>query len=252
MRKLPLVLLLTLITVPAFTALSADTTPQTADEVVERHLAAMGGREALGKLTSRKGTGSVSVATEAGEFSGTVEVYAKAPNKSRALLTLDLSAFGAPEPMVIDQRFDGTSGIAKNNLQGDMPITGSQLDNMKNNAFPTNLLNYKEQGTTIELLPKEMVGGRELVVLQMTPKVGSVAKLYLDPETWLLVQSTAKVSSPETGELEQVSTASDYRTVDGVKVAFQVVNSNALQSVTLKLTTVEHNVALDDAMFGGL
>ncbi len=251
MRKLSFLLILTLITVPGLTALSAATTPQTADEVVEKHLAAMGGREALGKLTSRKGTGSVSIATEAGEFSGTVEIYAKAPNKSRALLALDLSAFGAPEPMVIDPRFDGTSGIAMNSLQGNQPITGNQLDNMKNNLFPTTLLNYKDLGATVTLLPNEMVGGRELVVLQLAPKAGSVTKLYLDPATWLVVRTTAMVSSPETGELEQVSEASDYRTVDGVKVAFQIVNSNALQSVTLKLTTVEHNVALDDAMFGG-
>ena len=32
---------------------------QTADELVEKHLAAMGGRAALSKLTSQKATGSV-------------------------------------------------------------------------------------------------------------------------------------------------------------------------------------------------
>ncbi len=51
------------------------------------------------------------------------------------------------------------------------------------------------------------------------------------------------------GAVEQVSEASDYRVVDGVKVAFKVVHSTPMQSVTIVLKTVEHNVAIDDAMF---
>lgn len=38
--------------------------------------------------------------------------------------------------------------------------------------------------------------------------------------------------------------------MDGVQVPFTVVNSSAMQTVTIKLKTVEHNVAIDDAMFG--
>jgi hypothetical protein len=47
---------------------------QTADEIVEKHLAAIGGRAALGKLTSRVLTGTITISTPAGEFSGPIEV----------------------------------------------------------------------------------------------------------------------------------------------------------------------------------
>jgi len=43
---------------------------QTADEIAERHLAAIGGRDALAKLTSRSTTGTLSVTTPVGELSG--------------------------------------------------------------------------------------------------------------------------------------------------------------------------------------
>ena len=43
---------------------------------------------------------------------------------------------------------------------------------------------------------------------------------------------------------------SDYRTVDGTKVAFQTINTTPVQTITVKIGNVEHNVALDDAMFG--
>lgn len=246
MKKLSLAVVLSLLFLPSITTFAA---PQTADEVIEKHLAALGGREALAKITSRKGVGTVVLGTPNGDLPGSVEMYAKAPNKSRAVIKLDLSAMGMPEPMVIDQRFDGTNGWALNSLQGDTPITGNQLDNMRNNSFPTSMLNYKEMGVKVELLPNATVNGKETVVLQMTPKTGSVSKIFLDPQTWMVVQSSARISSPEVGELEQVSTPSDYRTVDGVKVAFMVVNVSPVQSVTIKLTSVEHNVAIDDATF---
>lgn len=246
MKKLSLALVFSLFLLPTLTTFAA---PQTADEIVEKHLAAIGGRAALAKLTSRKAVGTVTLTTEAGDLTGPAELYTKAPNKSRALLTIDLTPVGMSETMTIDQRFNGTEGWAKNSMQGDTQILGNQLDNMRNSSFPSSLLTYKEQGTKIELLPKETVGGKELIVLQVTPKAGSVSKMYLDPQTFLVVRSVARISSPEVGELEQTSEQSDYRAVDGVQIPFSVVNTSAVQKITIKLTSVEHNVAMDDAMF---
>ncbi len=246
MKKLSLALAFSVLLLPTLTTFAA---PQTADEIIEKHLAAIGGRAALAKITSRKAVGTVTLTTEAGDLTGPAELYTKAPNKSRALLTIDLTPVGMSETMTIDQRFNGTEGWAKNSMQGDTQIMGNQLDNMKNSHFPSSLLTYKEQGTKIDVLPKETIGGKELIVLQVTPKAGSSSKMYLDPQTYLLVRSIARISSPEVGELEQTSEQSDYRAVDGIQIAFTVVNSSAVQKITIKLTSVEHNVAMDDAMF---
>jgi hypothetical protein len=87
---------------------AAAASAQTADDIVEKHLAAMGGREALGKLTSRRSTGTITVSTPNGVLSGPCEILAKAPNKTRAYMQLDLSALGVPDKMVVEQKFDGT------------------------------------------------------------------------------------------------------------------------------------------------
>ncbi|HET9359950.1 MAG TPA: hypothetical protein VFO58_09375, partial [Vicinamibacterales bacterium] len=68
---------------------------QTADEIIEKHLAAAGGRAALGKLTSRSMAGTITLSTPGGELSGPFEILSQAPNKSRTLITLDLTALGA-------------------------------------------------------------------------------------------------------------------------------------------------------------
>jgi outer membrane lipoprotein-sorting protein len=222
---------------------------QTPDEVVEKHLAALGGREALGKLTSRKSTGKVTVTNDAGTIPGSVEISAKSPNKSRVNIKLDLSAMGAGD-MVIDQRFDGAAGYMLNSMQGDSEITGNQLENMRNNVFPSPLLNYKDAGTRIEVLPREKLGDKEALVLLITPKAGSAVRMFLDPETYLIVRTVAKINSPQMGgDVEQTIDLSDYRPVDNVKVAFHVVTSNPMQSLSISFDKIEHNVPIDDAMF---
>jgi len=248
MRKplFPLALALVCLVLPA---LASSARAQTADDIIEKHLAAIGGRAALGKITSRRSTGTIVVSTPMGEISGKVELTAKTPNKSRVYMDLDLSALGAPDNMRMDTKFDGTAGVRLNNLQGDQDITGNQLDNMRNNLFPTALLTYKANGVKMEVLPKAQVNGKDAFVVKATPKAGSATTLYFDAQSYLLVKQVATVNTPDLGDVEQTTELSDFRTVDGIKIPFQVTNSTSQQSAVIKLTKVEHNVAIDDKTF---
>src|SRR6187402_2005460 len=105
---------------------------QDPDSVIEKFLAASGGRDAISKLTSRRSTGTVAVSTPAGDIQGTIQIEGKAPNKTRVVIVLDLSAMGAGS-MTIAQKFDGVAGIVMNSLQGNSEVTGMMLDSMKNN-----------------------------------------------------------------------------------------------------------------------
>jgi hypothetical protein len=222
---------------------------QTADDIIEKHLAALGGRAALAKITSRTMAGTVTLSTPVGELSGPVEIVAQAPNKSRTVITLDLSSFGAGR-MVFDQRFNGTSGYVLDSLQGNRDISGGQLEAMRNNAFPSPYLNYKEAGTTVELSGKETLGDRETYLLIVKPKSGPVARQYIDAESYLAVRAVIKIDVPQIGgELEQTTELLDYRDVDGVKVPFHIKNSSAVQTSDVIIAKVEHNTTLDQAQF---
>jgi outer membrane lipoprotein-sorting protein len=228
---------------------TAQVQAQTADEVIEKHLAAMGGRDALAKLESRIATGSIAISTQGADLAGPLEIYLKAPNKSRSYIRLDLSQYGGAE-MAIDQRCDGKTAFASNNLQGDREITGNQLQNMLNASFPTPLLKYKETGAKIELAGKDKVGSRVVYVLQYTPKTGSAAKQFFDAETYLLLRTVMRVDMADLGgEVEQTTDVSDYRDVDGVKVPFSVTVANSAQTITITLSKVENNKPIDEAMF---
>jgi outer membrane lipoprotein-sorting protein len=222
---------------------------QTADEVVEKYLTALGGRAALSKLTSRTATGTISVTTPAGDLTGTLELYNKAPNKVRTVIKIDASALGVGQ-ILQDQRFDGSAGYAIDSLNGNRDITGDQAEIMRNSTFPTPLLRYKEEGARVELIGKEKAGDRDAYVLQVTPKTGPASRQFIDAETYLLVKSVVTVNVPQLGtNLEQTVESSDYRDVDGVKLPFRVRSVNQVQSVTITLTKVEHNTVLQDSSF---
>jgi hypothetical protein len=184
-----------------------------------------------------------------GDINGTVEVTRKAPNKARTLMVLDLTAMGAGS-MTVDQRFDGQAGWAGNSMQGDRDITGSQLQSMRNNVFPTPLLSYKELGGKVELAGKDTVGGRGMLVLVYTPKEGPAAKFFVDAETYLIARTVTTIDVPEAGgPMEQTSETSDYRDVDGLKLPFTAKVITPMQTIVISLSKIETNKPVDDALF---
>ena len=222
---------------------------QTADEVVEKHLAASGGRAALSKLTSEVAAGTVAISAQGASLTGTIELTRKGPNKSRTLMRIDLSSVGGSE-MTIDQRCDGKTAYASNSLQGDREITGAQLQHMLNASFPSPFLTYKEAGAKVELQGRDTIDGKPVLALVYTPPSGPASKLLLDAETYLPVRQVVKLNVPEAGgEIEQTTDMADYREVNGVKQAFAITVTAAGQIVKITLSKVEFNTPIDDAMF---
>jgi hypothetical protein len=221
---------------------------QTADEIIEKSIAAMGGRAALEKVKSRQMTGSLLLGTPAGDIQGTVEMLAAVPNKTRTLIKADLSAFGAGQ-LVVDQRFDGTTGYVLDSLQGNRDISGQQLDTMKSNAFPHPFLNYKAMGASVQLTGKEKVLDKEAFVLVFEPPAGPPIKQYVDAATFMPLRTVIKATVPQFGEVEQNADPSDYRDVDGVKVPFKLHIASSVQAVTMTFTKVEQNVTVDEKLF---
>jgi outer membrane lipoprotein-sorting protein len=221
---------------------------QTADEVAEKSLAAVGGRAALQKIDSRSTTGTMVVETEAGSFPASIEVLNQAPNKSRTLITLDLSSVGAGT-LVIDNRFDGTKGYVLDAMRGNSEMPAGQAAGLRNNVFPSPFLGYKERGTKIELAGTEKVGDRNALVLKTTPAAGPGSRIFVDAETYLPLQAITTIEVPEIGSIEQTTQFSDYREVDGVKVPFKVHGSSSVQTFTITVSKVENNVKIDPALF---
>lgn len=97
---------------------------------------------------------------------------------------------------------------------------------------------------TIKLIGTKSLKKRVYQVVQVTPKGGAPATLWFDAKTHLLarqVQQTAVGTA--------VTTFSDYRTVDGVKISFQVHRSTWDNNVSVHMRTVKANVPTPSKAF---
>ena len=93
-------------TQPASTQSATLPTPK---ELLERHVKAIGGREAIVAHSSRRATGTMSI--PASGMEGTLEIIQAKPNKSLMRITL-------PGVGTMEEGFDGTHGWSIN------PVTG--------------------------------------------------------------------------------------------------------------------------------
>jgi len=212
----------------------------TIDEILDKNVKAVGGKEAMEKITSRSMKGSFDL--EAFGVSGApVEMFAKAPNKTA--MKIDVTGFG-----VVNRVFDGATAWDSNPMTGLRELSGAELAQMKRESDIHRELNYKKHYTKMEVKGKEKFGSYETYVIEATPTEGSPEKLYFDVNTGLLVRRDGESESPQ-GKMSLEIYMEDYKVVDGVKIAHTVKQVNPAMTIVIKITEVKNNVEIDDAKF---
>ncbi len=220
------------------------------DEVVSAYVRALGGEQALRKVTSRVITGKQDVPSgPAGliPVPGDVEIYQKAPN-----LTVTIYR---TETFTISDGFDGTTAWAQTVTGAVNPLRVPDDDRARRRANFYEALELPQNYTRMEVSGIEKVGQREAYVVVGYPESDTSERLYFDTQTGLLLRragylATAAGPSPYEVDFE------DYRdSGGGVKVPFVIRMNPASQrtelgtSSTLRVTKVQNNVALDNSRF---
>src|SRR5213080_4608016 len=201
----------------AATQLSNEDARKKADEVLANYVAALGGRVALEKITSRAAKGSFEVSGIA--MSGPVEMYAKAPNLMLMVLMM-------PGQETFKDGFDGRVGWEQNPDDGITDKTGLELGSATRDADFYQPLKLRLQYPNLVLRGTAKIslgkgsGGKveehETLVLE-APRNGSPRRFYFDRVTGLLLQTDDWNAA---GKMIEAVDYQDYREVDGVKVPF--------------------------------
>jgi hypothetical protein len=90
----------------------------TVDNILDNYVKALGGKEALEKITSRSVKGTFDI--EAMSISAPIEMYAKAPNKTA--MKIDVPNLG-----VVNRVFDGATGWDSSPMTGLRELSGLEL-----------------------------------------------------------------------------------------------------------------------------
>jgi len=211
----------------------------TVDQILEKYITAVGGREAMEKVTSRVSTGTFEVPDMG--MTGNITISEKAPNKSLAVI--ELGGIG-----VVREGSDGVSAWQEQPGQAAQDKTGAELAEALRGSVFNAELKYKTIYKTVVVTGKEVIDGKEAYVLVATPAEGSPNKIFFDVASGLMVRQSSTRQTQQ-GPLDVDVYVSDYRPVDGVKVPFSIRQVSAIISAVVRLSTVKQNVALDDAIF---
>jgi len=202
----------------------------TAEKVIEKYIAAKGGRKNLSKIKDI--TLKYSAMVQGMVIS--METYQKAPNK----MMVELNTSG----MVLSRQiFDGERGIADVPMMGQKEeLEGDALEAMKIQATFNIELDYAKHGVSLKLLGVENIGNTDAYKIEKTLPNGSKSFDYYDVKTGLKVRSIS-----EGGRAD----FSDYRTVKKIKYPFEINQVMEGQSFKMKLQSVDVNKKLKDSLF---
>jgi len=210
------------------------------DEILQKYEAAVGGREAIDRVTSYHGKGTFS--TSAANITGTYEVWGKDPDKSLSTITF-------PSLLVIKKGFDGTTRWVQTPAGTFTDESSSEMSELERDADIYRAGKIKSLYAKMVLQPKARLHGHEVYVVEGQPARGPSEKLFFDVQDGLLLRWDMVRKDPKRGNVFVKVHLEDYREVDGVKIPFNVRFAFESFDVTVKMDEVQHNVDIPDSFF---
>jgi hypothetical protein len=217
----------------AFSTLNA----KTADEIINKHIEAIGGADAWRKVNSIR-------------MEGNMKVQGADVNVVRTVLH--------QKGMRVDISFGGMNGynIMTNTagwnfmpFQGQTQPEPSTEEDIKEGQSDLDaqdeLVDYKEKGTSVELAGKDDVEGTECFKLLVTFKSGKTETLFIDPKSYYTIRQVAKQKA-NGQEMEITTDFSNYQKLpEGIMVSMSMTQPFG----ELNVTKVEVNIPVDETTF---
>jgi len=207
-----------------------------ADQLLDRYLRAIGGAEALQKVSSRVQKGTL---TAFGGQHFPVDVYSKAPEKRLSVTHLP----------------NGDSVTAFDGQQGWLSVPGRlhMMSAAENAAarldadlyFPLHVKTLYEK---FRVDAGEKIDGRDTYAVIGRTEGKPPLRLYFDKESGLLLRFIRYAETPLGRNPTQIDYA-DYRDANGVKVPFRWTLSRPGNQFTIQVEQLQQNVPVDDVKF---
>ena len=212
--------------------------PPTADQILAKYVAALGGQSAIDKMKTLVMKGTFT------GFNGVAlpyEVSMVMPDKFYINVTAQQGT--------IERGFDGKVGWEKG-PGGVRELVNPVLDDLKSAFLFFHNIKLKEQFTRLRGGRKEKIGDRDVIVVNGTTADNRREQLFFDAETDLLLRRISYTETP-IGVIPYQTDFEDYRDVDGVKIPFTMKISSVEPGLvsTRKYTEIKLNVPIDDSKF---
>lgn len=228
---------LTLLLVAALAVCNAQA--QSVDEIVNKHIAAMGGKDKLKEMKTSYTEGIM-------EMHG-MEVPVKLWVVNDKAVRMELEIMGNTNIQVAT-RTGGWIQMPVMGMPEPKPMDAGMLKTMQPRLdMAGELFDYKEKGKKVSLEGKETTNGVEAYKLKVTHADGTEVNLFIDAATYYLDRMQGQVKT-QGHEAEFAVSFSDYKkTPNGYAYPGSVVQEP--EGAKISFTKMEVNNPVDDTLF---
>jgi len=230
-----------------FKRVTAESAPKmSVDELAAKSIEAVGGEAAWRKLSSRVVEFNVDLENQGVQAHG--RQYAKAPNRNATETTF--TALGKTIATEWEY-FDGAGGSDLISFAPEDKYSGKRLEDIRIGADFYGPLDWKTNYKKVEVIGTAKINGEDAWIVSFEPEKGTAFREYYSTTTYLLLKRDGLITSSTSSQQIPYSVVySDYRDVDGIKLPFKTVNNNIGNgNIVTTLTSVKHNVSVDDKLF---
>jgi len=207
-----------------------------AEQLLDKYLAAVGGAEALQKITSRVQKGTL---TAFGGQHFPMDVYSKTPDKRFSVMHLQ----GGDSVTA----FDGKQGWLSVPGRAHM-MSAAENDAARIDADLYFAAHVKTLYQKFRVEAGEKIDGHETYLVVGRSEGQPPLRLYFDKESGLLLRMIRYAETPLGRNPTQIDYA-DYRDANGVRLPFRWTLARPRNRFTIQVEQVQQNVSVDDAKF---
>lgn len=213
---------------------------QTADEIIQQHVAAMGGRDKLKTLNTVYKEGNLEVQG----MSFPIKQWVVNHKAYR----MDVEIQGTTGTMVMTKD-SGWSFMPFMGQDKPQPANAEQVKSSQSQLDASgSLADYKEKGYQAEYLGKDTVNGAEMHKLKVNMGPGLEATYFIDAKTFYVTRIMGK-ATVQGQSIESESAFSNYRQSDEGYVFAHTFTSNANGGITINFDKIEVNKPIDESLF---
>jgi photosynthetic reaction center cytochrome c subunit len=214
-----------------------------ADEILDKYIAALGGAQRLANLKSFTATGTIE-GYDTYHKKVPMELYVKAPSQR----TMISHGQNGDSSVVFDGRA-GWIAMVTNPVRLLPMMPGAELDGGKFDADVALPAGIKQALTDWKVgIPPTTIGDKEVNVIQGTGAGKTRFKLYFEAESGLLARQVRYSDTP-IGMVPIQVDYSDYREVAGVKMPFKIVITWTDGQSIIELSQVQPNATIGPEKF---
>lgn len=208
----------------------------TPEEIISKYEQAIGGKDAFEKLTSLKLDGTVDLGNNR---TAQLSITQKAPYYYYSAIKLPFGEF--------ERGYDGTNGWVKN-PRGVQELYGGDLQDMKLSADFYAPINFLKNFSALKFSDVKLLNGDTVYVVDARYSDLRRFKFYFDAYSGLLLRQI-QYDKTLLGELQTQTDYSDYRSVNGVLLPYEMHVANYERDQDIKFTNITANQEVDNSIF---